>query len=193
MYTGCEIVMGNLEISMMEHNRDFSFLQVRLWPFTPLTDLQYESLRRATQSVPVWWQWISPSINARHSLWLTKQAKTLPCHQEITFTITMANTNSMYGHFLLISLFSYLFSPWQSIREVTGYILLAVNEFSRLPLDNLRVIRGTMLYENRYALAVMVNYQKDGQHGLQELGLTHLTGMQEVTQHVKCGRLGGRR
>lgn len=93
--------------------------------------------------------------------------------------------------FLLISLFSYLFSPWQSIREVTGYILLAVNEFSRLPLDNLRVIRGTMLYENRYALAVMVNYQKDGQHGLQELGLTHLTGMQEVTQHVKCGRLGG--
>lgn len=29
-YTGCEIVMGNLEITMMEHNRDFSFLQVRL-------------------------------------------------------------------------------------------------------------------------------------------------------------------
>lgn len=31
MYTGCEIVMGNLEITMMEHTRDFSFLQVRLW------------------------------------------------------------------------------------------------------------------------------------------------------------------
>lgn len=30
MYTGCEIVMGNLEITMMEHTRDFSFLQVRL-------------------------------------------------------------------------------------------------------------------------------------------------------------------
>lgn len=30
MYTGCEIVMGNLEITMMDHNRDFSFLQVRL-------------------------------------------------------------------------------------------------------------------------------------------------------------------
>lgn len=29
MYTGCEIVMGNLEITMMEHTRDFSFLQVR--------------------------------------------------------------------------------------------------------------------------------------------------------------------
>uniref|UniRef100_A0A671X6M9 Receptor protein-tyrosine kinase n=1 Tax=Sparus aurata TaxID=8175 RepID=A0A671X6M9_SPAAU len=93
MYSGCEIVMGNLEITMMEHTRDFSFLQ--------------------------------------------------------------------------------------SIREVTGYILFAVNEFSRLPLDHLRVIRGTTLYEGRYALAVMVNYQKDGQHGLQELGLTHLTEILE--------------
>lgn len=89
MYTGCEIVMGNLEITMMDHNRDFSFLQ--------------------------------------------------------------------------------------SIREVTGYILFAVNEFSRLPLDHLRVIRGTTLYEDQYALAVMLNYQKDGHYGLQELGLTHLT------------------
>ncbi|XP_074523060.1 receptor tyrosine-protein kinase erbB-3a [Halichoeres trimaculatus] len=88
-YTGCDIVMGNLEITMMAHTRDFSFLQ--------------------------------------------------------------------------------------SIREVTGYILFAINEFSRLPLDHLRVIRGTSLYEDKYALAIMVNYQKDGQHGLQELGLTHLT------------------
>lgn len=29
MYTGCEIVMGNLEITHMEHNRNLSFLQVR--------------------------------------------------------------------------------------------------------------------------------------------------------------------
>uniref|UniRef100_A0A3B3ZZ49 Receptor protein-tyrosine kinase n=1 Tax=Periophthalmus magnuspinnatus TaxID=409849 RepID=A0A3B3ZZ49_9GOBI len=92
-YSGCEIVMGNLEITMMEHYRDFSFLQ--------------------------------------------------------------------------------------SIREVTGYILLALNEFSRLPLEQLRVIRGSALYEDRYALAVMVNYQKDGHRGLQELGLTHLTEILE--------------
>lgn len=64
---------------------------------------------------------------------------------------------------------------------MTGYILFAVNEFSRLPLDHLRVIRGTALYEDQYALAVMINYQKDGQHGLQELGLTHLTGTQAIT------------
>ncbi|KAJ8403976.1 hypothetical protein AAFF_G00343260 [Aldrovandia affinis] len=88
MYSGCEIVMGNLEVTHMEHNRNFSFLQ--------------------------------------------------------------------------------------SIREVTGYILIAINEFSRLPLEQLRVIRGTTLYEG-YALVVVVNYQKDGQHGLRELGLTHLT------------------
>lgn len=98
---------------------------------------------------------------------------------------------SIFLHFYFLTMFLTL----QSIREVTGYILFAVNEFSRLPLDHLRVIRGNTLYENQYALAVMVNYQKEGQHGLQELGLTHLTGTQEVTQRVclKCGRLEGSR
>lgn len=32
MYTGCEIVMGNLEIAMMEQGWDFSFLRVSLCP-----------------------------------------------------------------------------------------------------------------------------------------------------------------
>ncbi|MFT7801065.1 receptor tyrosine-protein kinase erbB-3-like isoform X2 [Arapaima gigas] len=89
LYKGCEIVMGNLEITHMEHNRDFSFLQ--------------------------------------------------------------------------------------SIREVTGYILIAINEFDYLPLKQLRVIRGTNLYEGRFALAVLVNYKKDGPQGLRQLGLMHLT------------------
>ncbi|XP_023687634.2 receptor tyrosine-protein kinase erbB-3a isoform X1 [Paramormyrops kingsleyae] len=93
MYTGCEIVMGNLEITHMEQNRNFSFLQ--------------------------------------------------------------------------------------SIREVTGYILIAINQFSYLPLEQLRVIRGTTLYEDRWALAVLVNYQKDGHQGLRELGFTRLTEILE--------------
>ncbi|XP_029006519.1 receptor tyrosine-protein kinase erbB-3a isoform X2 [Betta splendens] len=92
-YGGCEIVMGNLEITLMEHNRDFSFLQ--------------------------------------------------------------------------------------SIREVTGYILIVANQFSRLPLDQLRVIRGNNLFEDKYALTLMFNYQKEGIYGLQELGLTHLTEILE--------------
>ncbi|XP_017271404.1 receptor tyrosine-protein kinase erbB-3a isoform X2 [Kryptolebias marmoratus] len=93
MYNNCDIVMGNLEIIMMDHTRDLSFLQ--------------------------------------------------------------------------------------TIKEVTGYILVALNEFSRLPLDNLRVIRGTTLYEDKYALGVMINYQKEGLHGLRELSLTHLTEIME--------------
>uniref|UniRef100_A0A8C2AN65 receptor protein-tyrosine kinase n=1 Tax=Cyprinus carpio TaxID=7962 RepID=A0A8C2AN65_CYPCA len=103
MYTGCKIVIGNLEITQMEHNRDFSFLQ--------------------------------------------------------------------------------------SIREVTGYILIAINQFRRLPLEQLRVIRGTSLYEDRFALAILVNYQKDGVYGLRELGLTHLTGciFCLVPCHGSCG------
>ncbi|XP_010292203.1 PREDICTED: uncharacterized protein LOC104626077, partial [Phaethon lepturus] len=52
----------------------------------------------------------------------------------------------------------------QSIREVTGYVLVALNQFEYLPLENLRIVRGTKLYE-----------EKDGNFGLRELGLKNLT------------------
>ncbi|XP_075036420.1 receptor tyrosine-protein kinase erbB-4 isoform X1 [Mixophyes fleayi] len=63
----------------------------------------------------------------------------------------------------------------RSIREVTGYVLVALNQFDYLPLENLRIIRGTKLYEDRYALVILLNYQKDGKYGLRELGLRNLT------------------
>lgn len=62
----------------------------------------------------------------------------------------------------------------QTVREVTGYVLIAGNQFHRLPLHQLRVIRGGMLYEKEWALSVFLNF--DGPHGLVDLGLTHLTG-----------------
>ncbi|KAL7882163.1 hypothetical protein AOLI_G00090120 [Acnodon oligacanthus] len=65
----------------------------------------------------------------------------------------------------------------QSIREVTGYVLVALNQFDYLPLENLRIIRGTRLYEDRYALAIFLNYRRDGNFGLRQLGLKNLTGM----------------
>ncbi len=63
---------------------------------------------------------------------------------------------------------------FQSIREVTGYILIAMNQFSRLPLDKLRVIRGSSLYEKEWALSVFSNFESHS--GLEDLGLTNLTG-----------------
>uniref|UniRef100_A0A4W3IZU1 receptor protein-tyrosine kinase n=1 Tax=Callorhinchus milii TaxID=7868 RepID=A0A4W3IZU1_CALMI len=63
----------------------------------------------------------------------------------------------------------------RSIREVTGYILVALNQFEYLPLENLRIIRGTKMYEERYALTVLLNYKKDGNFGLRQLGLQNLT------------------
>lgn len=69
---------------------------------------------------------------------------------------------------------------FQSIREVTGYVLVALNQFRYLPLENLRIIRGTKLYEDRYALAIFLNYRKDGNFGLQELGLKNLTGKKNL-------------
>ncbi|KAM3857119.1 receptor tyrosine-protein kinase erbB-4-like [Diretmus argenteus] len=63
----------------------------------------------------------------------------------------------------------------KSIREVTGYVLVALNQFDYLPLENLRIIRGTKLYEGRYALAIFLNYRADGYYGLRQLGLRNLT------------------
>lgn len=64
----------------------------------------------------------------------------------------------------------------QSIREVTGYVLVALNQFDYLPLENLRIIRGNKLYEDRYSLAIFLNYRRDGNSGLRQLGLKNLTG-----------------
>uniref|UniRef100_A0AAZ3RAD8 Receptor protein-tyrosine kinase n=1 Tax=Oncorhynchus tshawytscha TaxID=74940 RepID=A0AAZ3RAD8_ONCTS len=71
------------------------------------------------------------------------------------------------------------FSFLGTIREVTGYILIAMNHFRRLPLEQLRVIRGNSLYDRGFALSVFLNYPKQGSNGLQHLGLTHLTEILE--------------
>lgn len=116
MYNNCEIVMGNLEIVLIDHTQDLSFLQVRggagAGPLPPAG--------RGGSPVPV------PSP--------------------------------------------------QTIREVTGYILIAMNVFASLPLQNLRVIRGTQFYEEKYALFVLLNYNPNTTHALRQLGLNQLTG-----------------
>uniref|UniRef100_A0A8C7JIS9 Receptor protein-tyrosine kinase n=1 Tax=Oncorhynchus kisutch TaxID=8019 RepID=A0A8C7JIS9_ONCKI len=71
------------------------------------------------------------------------------------------------------------FSFLETIREVTGYILIAMNHFRRLPLEQLRVIRGNTLYDRGFALSVFYNYPKEGSNGLQHLGLTYLTEILE--------------
>ncbi|KAM9828874.1 receptor tyrosine-protein kinase erbB-3b isoform 1-T3 [Syngnathus typhle] len=71
------------------------------------------------------------------------------------------------------------FSFLKTIREVTGYVLIAMNHFGEIPLEQLRVIRGSSLYERRFALSVYLNYPKDGSHGLRRLGLTNLTEILE--------------
>uniref|UniRef100_A0A672GP97 receptor protein-tyrosine kinase n=1 Tax=Salarias fasciatus TaxID=181472 RepID=A0A672GP97_SALFA len=77
----------------------------------------------------------------------------------------------------------------RSIREVTGYVLVALNQFDYLPLENLRIIRGTKLYEDRYSLAIFLNYRRDGNFGLRKLGLKNLTGQK---CHRSCnGRCWG--
>ncbi|XP_015264180.1 PREDICTED: receptor tyrosine-protein kinase erbB-3 [Gekko japonicus] len=89
MYNNCEIVMGNLEIVLIEQNQDLSFLQ--------------------------------------------------------------------------------------TIREVTGYVLIAMNVFTYLPLQNLRIVRGAQYYEDKYALFILLNYAKNVTHALRQVGFNQLT------------------
>ncbi|KAM9752979.1 receptor tyrosine-protein kinase erbB-3b [Menidia menidia] len=71
------------------------------------------------------------------------------------------------------------FSFLKTIREVTGYVLIAMNNFQEIPLGQLRVIRGNTLYERKFALSVFFNYPKDGSNGLRQLGLANLTEILE--------------
>lgn len=59
---------------------------------------------------------------------------------------------------------------------MTGYVLIAMNHFQEIPLEQLRVIRGNSLYERRFALSVFLNYPKDGSSGMNRLSLMNLTG-----------------
>lgn len=58
--------------------------------------------------------------------------------------------------------------------EVQGYVLVAHVSVSLVPLDNLRIIRGSQLFNSNYALAVL-NNTLDGK-GLRTLRLRSLTG-----------------
>lgn len=64
----------------------------------------------------------------------------------------------------------------QDIKEVQGYVLIAENQVSHLELQSLRIIRGTQLFQERYALAVVGNAGPTGTPGLRQLGMRHLTG-----------------
>lgn len=55
-------------------------------------------------------------------------------------------------------------------------MLIAENQVSGLELQSLRIIRGTQLFQDRYALAVVGNAGPTGAPGLRQLGMRHLTG-----------------
>uniref|UniRef100_A0A672RL99 receptor protein-tyrosine kinase n=1 Tax=Sinocyclocheilus grahami TaxID=75366 RepID=A0A672RL99_SINGR len=63
----------------------------------------------------------------------------------------------------------------RSIQEVGGYVLIGINTAPRIPLENLRIIRGHSLYDDKYALAVLLNYNNSIGQGVNQLPLTSLT------------------
>lgn len=63
----------------------------------------------------------------------------------------------------------------QTIQEVAGYVLIALNVVEKIPLENLQIIRGNMLFENTHALSVLSNYGAN-KTGLRELPMRNLQG-----------------
>ncbi|MEQ2190618.1 hypothetical protein XENOCAPTIV_002494 [Xenoophorus captivus] len=118
MYSNCNIVLENLEITYTQEHQDLSFLEVCL------ISLGYLG------------------------------------HHRPPFSLSL-----------------------QSIQEVGGYVLIAMNEVATIPLVNLHLIRGQNLYEGQYALLVMSNYNRNHSSptlnytsGLMQLQLSNLTG-----------------
>ncbi|XP_063062834.1 epidermal growth factor receptor-like isoform X2 [Engraulis encrasicolus] len=84
----------------------------------------------------------------------------------------------------------------RSIEEVNGYVLIAVNSVSSIPLENLRLIRGHTLYDDRFALTVTSNYDRNDSspvahvtRGLRELPLTSLTEILQGGVKITFNRL----
>ncbi|XP_061876805.1 melanoma receptor tyrosine-protein kinase-like [Entelurus aequoreus] len=86
----------------------------------------------------------------------------------------------------------------QSIQEVGGYVLIAINQAPIVPLVNLKLIRGQNLYEGQYALLVMSNYHRNNSSstvnytsGVRQLQLSSLTeilrgGVKITHNHLLC-------
>lgn len=100
----------------------------------------------------------SPENHHATFRWLYENCHVVQGNLEITYLPANADTSFL-----------------KNIREVQGYVLIANNLISRLRLDSLLIIRGTQLYEEKYALAVLNNSDPSGDVGLQELGLLKLT------------------
>ncbi|XP_028917874.1 epidermal growth factor receptor isoform X1 [Ornithorhynchus anatinus] len=67
---------------------------------------------------------------------------------------------------------NYDLSFLKTIQEVAGYVLIALNSVETIPLVNLQIIRGNVLYEG-FALAVLSNYGMN-KTGLKELPMRNL-------------------
>lgn len=77
---------------------------------------------------------------------------------------------------------------FQSIEEVVGYVLIAMNDAAIVPLGNLRLIRGQSLYDGEFALLVMSNYKRNltsalNYSGLRQLQLSNLSGETHTHTH----------
>lgn len=94
---------------------------------------------------------------------------------------TLSRAEECYG---LSTLFFLLFS--QTIQEVAGYVLIALNMVDVIPLENLQIIRGNVLYDNSYALAVLSNYHMNKTQGLQQLPMKRLSGETQARGGGTC-------
>lgn len=149
LYTGCQVVHGNLEITHLHGDPDLSFLQVCVSYHVPC-----RANRKLTREN------------------IKKKKKKVCLHLRQCAVFNGSHPLGGYDHYDLQ--YFLIPPPTQGIVEVQGYVLVSHVSVSLVPLDNLRIIRGSQLYNSSYALAVLDNTLNG--EGLRTLRLRSLTG-----------------
>jgi len=100
--------------------------------------------------------------------------KWINIYREMYTNCTIVKSNLEILHLKPVNGSDHDLSFFENIREVHGYVLVALNLVSRVPLTSLRVIRGRRRRLDRYSLFVAKN--ADSSVGLRYLEMPSLIG-----------------
>ncbi|MGH0120801.1 UNVERIFIED_CONTAM: hypothetical protein FKN15_065137 [Acipenser sinensis] len=167
MYSNCTVVLENLEITYIERKRDLSFLKQLATKAARKSAPAAGGVKRPHRYRP-------STVALREIRRYQKSTELLICKlpfQRLVREIAQDfKTDLRFQSSAVMEL-----QEASTIQEVGGYVLIALNNIAKIPLENLQIIRGHTLYDNKYALAVLSNYDKNSTVGVTELPLRRLT------------------
>ncbi|RXM30968.1 hypothetical protein EOD39_7382 [Acipenser ruthenus] len=187
MYSNCTVVLENLEITYVEGKRDLSFLKQlatkaarkstpaaggvkRPHRYRPSTVALREICRYQKST-----ELLRRKLPFQHLVREIAQDFKTDVSFQSSAVMELQGASEAYLAGLFEDTNLCAIHAKRTIQEVGGYVLIALNKIAKIPLENLQIIRGHTLYDNKYALAVLSNYDKNSTVGVKELPLRRLT------------------